>query len=99
MKNALIRITALAIVATTISAFGIPPEEKAAKTSHCGNKSPSAANFGAKTTPCVPDQDNSVQENSGAKGKNLDQKKNSTKPNRIEQQEKQWLHDLQGISG
>lgn len=90
MKSALIRILSIMTLATSISAFALPEKATAAKSTN-------ANNAGCETTtgPYNPDKQKTDQD----PGQSDNGQEKSRKQVQIEEQDKQWLHDLQGIYG
>lgn len=112
MKSTPIYSLALAVLAFSMSALAATPrsnqeqattscamsDENAHKTTDSGSTNSNDSNSGKTAAPSAPEQD-SVPESSGQRGMNQDKNTKSRNPSLIEQQNKQWLHDLQGIYG
>ena len=93
MKNMLIRIVAIAVIATSISAFAGSEKPVSGK-----DPNTNTATSEAKAAPCAAVQQQDDQppscacQTEGSKEKAQNQKL-------IEQQDQQWLHDIQYSSG
>ena len=86
MKNTVSRALLVAVLTTSISAFASSEEAKPA-----GDKGPETTNCAATATA---DSRNNSQYNKAGEATNQ-----SEREKMIEQQNKQWLHDLATISG
>ena len=82
MKNFLIRILTIMTLATSISAFAAPEKPAAATKTN--------SNAGCETTAAPSKADRSEAQSDESQQK-------SERKRLIEQQEKQWLHDVQNI--
>ena len=86
MKTSLIRLFAIMTFATSMSVFALPAQSNAARVENCSTASdpkPASAN----------------SEASGPEKGQEQQDQEKARQQMIEQQDKQWLHDLQGIFG
>ena len=86
MKTSLIRLFAIMTLATSMSAFALPAESNAGKNGNCNTASDPK-----------PASANDARGSEQGPGRQDDPEKARQKL--IEQQDKQWLHDLQGIYG
>lgn len=93
MKNMLIRIVAIAVIATSISAFAGSEKPAAGK-----DPNTNAATSEAIAAPCAAVQQQDDQPPSCACQKE-DSKEKAQNQKLIEQQDQQWLHDTQYSSG
>ena len=90
MKTSLIRLFTLMMLATSMSAFALPAQSNAARDGSCSTAS--------DTKPASPNNDVSGSEKSqGRQDRQQDQDK--ARQQLIDEQDQQWLHDLQGIFG
>ena len=89
MKSTLIRILTIMTLATSISAFALPREKPAA------NKNCNDANAESTSAPSPRTAGNADKDEQPSAA---DQEK-SERQRLIEKQNKQWLHDLQGMFG
>ena len=92
MKNIITRALAVALLTTSISAFAAPGNSKSAKSTDPKQTDSDTTLVIVVDEPNPPktDQDKAQQDQSDEK---------SGKQKLIEQQDKQWLHNLQGIYG
>jgi hypothetical protein len=86
MKTSLIRLFTVMTLATSMSAFALPAQSNEARNGNCSTAS--------ATEPASANSDVSGSE----KGQGQ-QDQEKARQQLIEQQDKQWLHDLQGIFG
>jgi hypothetical protein len=86
MKTSLIRLFTVMTLATSMSAFALPAQSNEARNGNCSTAS--------DTEPASANSDVSGSE----KGQGQ-QDQEKARQQLIEQQDKQWLHDLQGIFG
>lgn len=93
MKNMLIRIVAIAVIATSISAFA-----GSAKPATGKDPNTNTATSEAKAPPCETAQQQDDQPPSCA-CQTEDSKEKAQRQKLIEQQDQQWLHDTQYSSG
>ena len=90
MKTSLIRLFTLITLASSMSAFALPAQSNAARN---GN-----SNTALETKPASTNNDVSRSEKGqGQQDGQEDQDK--ARQQLIDEQDKQWLHDLQGIFG
>ena len=88
MKISLIHLLTLMTLATSMSAFALPEQSNTSRNGNCSTTS--------DTEPASANSDVSGSEKGQGQGQQ-DQEK--ARQQLIEQQDKQWLHDLQGIFG
>lgn len=86
MKTSLIRLFTIMTLATSMSAFALPTQSNAARNGNC--------NTASDTRPASANNDVSGSEQGQGQ-----QDEEKARQQLIEQQDKQWLHDLQGILG
>lgn len=86
MKTSLIRLFTLITLATSMSAFALPAQSNAARNVNCSTAS--------DTKPASTNNDVSGSE----KGQGQ-QDQEKARQQLIEQQNKEWLHNLQGMFG
>ena len=91
MKSTLIRIFAIMTLATSMSAFAMSDKAAATENTNCNN-----AKSEATTVANTPDGGKTDQTDEGQSDNSQEK---SRKQQLIEQQEKQWLQDLQGVYG
>lgn len=87
MKNTLTRILAIMMLATSISGFALSEKSHAAKDPCANNTSSETATAPSSRDAGKADQDQEPSDNSQEK----------SRKHLIEQQNKQWLHDVQNI--
>ena len=92
MKTTMIRVLAIAMLTTSMSAFALSGKSKTANDPNTRNPNPDET-----IVLCVVDQPSADQDETQS-GQDQKQKK-SEEQQKIEQEDKQWLHDLQGIYG
>ena len=90
MKISLIHLLTLMTLATSMSAFALPAQSNAVRN---GNSSTAS-----DTKPASANSDVSGSEK-GQGQQDGQQDQDKARQQLIEQQDKQWLHDLQGIFG
>ena len=88
MKISLIHLLALMTLATSMPAFALPAQSNAGRN---GNSSTAS-----DTKPASASSDVSGSEKGQGQGQ---QDQDKARQQLIEQQDQQWLHDLQGIFG
>lgn len=90
MKTTMMRALAIAMLTTSMSAFALSGKSKAANETNTKNTKPDVT-----VVIYVVDEPTSDQDQTQP-----DQKqKKSEEQQKIEQQDKQWLNDLQGVYG
>lgn len=90
MKSTITRVLAIAVLTTSISAFAASEKAKASKDTDCRNTESKDIVVISFADQPASDQDESQSEQS-------DQKPEEQQ--KIQQQDAEWLHDLQGIYG
>ncbi|HXB20635.1 MAG TPA: hypothetical protein VNV88_04590 [Candidatus Solibacter sp.] len=92
MKNALIRIMTIAMLATSMSTFAMSENTKAAKNTNRDNNT----NTHETAVPCIVNQQKSGRDEGQS---DKDKRKARERQQMIQQEDREWLHDLQGIYG
>ena len=90
MKTSLIRLFTLITLAASLSAFALPAQPNAARNGNCST--------GSDTKPDSVNNDVSGSEKGQAQ-QDGQQDQDKARQQLIDEQDKQWLHDLQGIFG
>jgi hypothetical protein len=96
MKNALIRIMTIAMLATSMSTFAMSENTKAAKNTNRDNNT----NTHETAVPCTVNQQKSGRDKGQSdEQSDKDKRKARERQQMIQQEDREWLHDLQGIYG
>jgi ABC-type transporter MlaC component len=90
MKTSLIRLLTLITLATSMSAFAFPAQSNEARNGNCSTSSDT------ESASAINDVSGSEKGQGRQDGQ---QEKDKARQQLIEQQDKQWLHELQGIYG
>ena len=90
MKSTITRILAMAMLTTSISAFAASEKAKASKDTDCRNTQ-------SEDIVVISPVDQPASDQVESQSKQSDQK--SKEQRKIQQQDREWLHDLQGIYG
>ena len=91
MKTTMMRVLAIAILTTSMSAFALSGNSKTASEPNTRN-----TNSDEPTVIYVIEEQPSADQNEAPPDQ---MQKDSEKQQKIERQDKQWLHDLQGVYG
>lgn len=88
MKSKMIRVLAIALLTTSMSAFALPGKSKSANETNTKTSNPDETVVIYFVDEPASDQDQAQPD---------ENKKKSEEQQKIEQQDKEWLHDLQNI--